>query len=241
MEDSERGKPLKVAFAISAIIVMWSGSYYFVKMAAPLESKVDISTLLFGASSLALFILSITIAIVAAIGFPYIMSELRKAAEEEARKVTKPLSGELKGRVLASQGYLIGEASVEPDLIEPKDRERLDEAIRLCQQGYNLLKDVGGPAESMVLNNLVFYSCVYGDRSRRDFLLTSARRLMEEGQRHDSVNLQLTACRAILQFGRDAEEKEKAYEALLDISIKKGVADKERKEAKRYMASFYSR
>lgn len=240
MRDAERGKPLRVVLAISAIVVMWSGSYYFVKLAVPLKSQVDMSTLLFGASSLALFILSITIAIVAAIGFPYIMSELRKAAEEEARKVTKPLSGELKGRVLASQGYLIGEASVEPDLIQPKDRERLDEAIRLCQQGYLLLKDVGGPAEFMVLNNLVFYACVSNDKSRRDFLLTSARRLIEEGQKHDSVHLQLTAYRAILQFGRDDEEKRRAYDALLAISIKKGVSDKERKEAKRYMASFYS-
>jgi hypothetical protein len=163
----------------------------------------------------------------------------REILEEilERTRVADRSERESKGRLLSSLGYVVGEMSSQVDSLDPTDRDRLAEAVELCQQGYNYLKEIGGPAEFMGLNNLVHYSAMLNDVGRREFLLEQARRLRDAGQEHKAVNLVLTGCRTILQFSADPEERRDARERL-KLLTKSAVSERDRREAKLYLDSF---
>lgn len=230
---------VKLVAALSFIISTWNISYYmishsnFEKLAA-LDSQ-DSAALLFDAASLSLFVISIVIGL---IGFPYIVSEVRRSAEDAVKANVQPLKDEMQGRIFSAIGYLKGEMSVNHEQFKALDREGLAEAIRGCEQGYGLLKKIKGPAEFAVLNNLVYYYCVSNDRSKSEFLVSSARRLLEAGSENNAINLQLTACRAILQFGKDQAERLKARDILIDIKIARESSEKEKQEAQRHLHAF---
>jgi len=145
------------------------------------------------------------------------------------------VSHEMEGRMLASMGYVLGEISIRPDSLEVVDPDRLKEAIALLQESYGKLREVGGPAEYMALNNLVFYSSFLEDSSRRDFLLVAARKLLEVGLLHNTKNLLLTACRVLLQFG-NTKEKRRARKILGEL-LQGSLSAKERREVELYLAS----
>lgn len=163
----------------------------------------------------------------------------REILEEvlERTRVGANLEKEFKGRLLSGLGYVVGEMSSQPGLLEPLDRDRLIEAVRHCQQGYDYLKEVGGSSEFLGLNNLIYYSTALNDVSRRDFLLEQSRRLIDAGQQHKATNLILTGCRAILQFSSDPEEK-KGVRKRLTALLQDSISDKERKEAQLYLDTF---
>jgi hypothetical protein len=228
--------------SINALI--WSITFYFAR-ASGLPDLRGVSgslmDLLFGSASLALFMISIFIGVVAVIGLPYIVSEVRKSAQDEVKEIVQPVRDEMRGRVFSAIGYLRGESSIDHERFEVTNKNGLAEAITLCEQSYELLQKVEGPAEFTVLNNLLYYYCVYSHneidryRSRSNFLLDSARRLLQAAIQNKSLNLQLTACRAILQFGRDREEKLRARDLLIDIKMSKESSEELKKEAQRHL------
>jgi hypothetical protein len=145
----------------------------------------------------------------------------------------------LEGRTLSLLGYVMGEASIESDNpVEVRDKSKLLKAIDLGQQGYEILKKIGGPSEYMALNNLVFYSCVLNDVARSDFLLEQARLLLKMGQDHNSINLMLTGCYALLQFGDSREEKTHAIGILRALQGSSNATAREQKEASLYISHF---
>jgi hypothetical protein len=157
--------------------------------------------------------------------------------EKDVRTSIELLQNESRGRVFSGLGYMLGEMSTGPDPMRPQNIEKLEDALELCKNGYDLLKRVGGPAEFHGLNNLVFYSAVHGNVPDSDLLLPEARRLKEAGETHNAPNLVLTACRAILQYSSDPEEIMEARAALTYIAEKPGP-EKQKKEAKLYLAFF---
>lgn len=231
-------KTLAGILLASLFVLIWVLSIYLAANSNILEKNAsELATIIFGATSVALILFSIFIAVAAVLGWQGIQNDVRETAKKIAQAEVKPLQDELRGRVLSVLGYTLGEMSMARGSLVPQDKERLDEAVRLCQQGYNYLKEVGGPAELMGLNNLVFYSALQGDLSRSEFLLKSARRLRDAGQERNAPHLQLTACRVILQFG-DSEEKSKARQVLMDLASKSGIPEQQRKEASLHLASF---
>jgi hypothetical protein len=222
----------KVLFAMSGVALIWAAALFLVR-SVNLEGRdtTELAALLFGASSLALFMMSLIIALVAVFGWQSLIDFYRAIALEAVKSSNEPLRKEISGQVYMQYGHVLGDLSLDPETFQPVNRDRLSEAIHMCQKGYDIAKEVGGPLEAIALNNLVFYSTIAGDRVRGEFLLKGARRLMELGQEHNTLMLQLTACRAILQYSGDRDEQRRAYELMSEISQNRRATDRERKEA----------
>jgi hypothetical protein len=145
----------------------------------------------------------------------------------------------LEGRLISLLGYVLGEASMKPgSSFEPSDRDRLEQAVSLCQKGYGLLRHIEGPAKYMALNNLVYYSSIAKDELRRGYILSSARELRSAGMERSDVNILLTACRAILQFSGDELERREALDILRQVKEFGKTTNRERKEAEDYLEHF---
>jgi hypothetical protein len=256
-QSSEVGqkKNLLQYLYLTLIFFIWCLSFFLITQShpAPIGDIGDIATLLFGAVSIALFLFSLLIGVLAIFGFQAIERYIRErvgisvtAAEIATNKKLKTLEYELRGRVDSALGYMLGEMGLEPGALTPEDPERLgrlEEAVAHCKQGYELLKEVGGPAEFTGLNNLIFYSCVYGKGVNRDFLLARARDLRREAQKHvgqGASNVILTACRAILQYGSDAQEIRDARATLTALISPANsiLPERLKKEAKLYLDKF---
>jgi hypothetical protein len=145
----------------------------------------------------------------------------------------------LEGKMLTWIGLVMGQASVDStNSLRVLDEAKLAEAVSWCERGYEMLRKIGGPSEFMALNNLVFYSSVLGNKARRHFLLEKARILQREGEVHNSLNLLLTACYAVLKFEDDPHEKAEAFETLRGIQHSYKATDQEKREASFYLAHF---
>jgi hypothetical protein len=239
-QKSPMARAIASVFSIGVVVLIWSVSYHIVRHARPekVSTSPELATLLFGASAIALFIFSLVVVALALVGWKSLLIAVREEATTTVKEELASMRNELRGRSLSILGYMLGEMNTRSDSLEPADKDGIAEAVRLCQQGYDFLKKLGGAPEFMSLNNLIYYSCVEGDRSRSDFILKSARRLMDAGQEHDVANLQLTACRAILQYGTDREERQRAHELLAELANKRNIPTRERREARFYMDSF---
>lgn len=236
-----------ILFAWIVILLIWFASYCISNNAYRIQrgDPGDLMTVLFGASSLALFVLSLFIAVLAIFGWQTLQENIRKSVEDSTKKITdnlvkdkiEPLENELRGRVLSILGFVIGETSIDPDTFEPKSRDRLRDAVINSQKGYNILQKVGGPAEYLALNNLVFYSALVGDKSKAKFVLDKARLLRDVGQKHDNQNLLLTYVRAVIEFGAEPGDIGEARTIAQGILSNSRSSDQERREAKQYLAS----
>jgi hypothetical protein len=87
------------------------------------------------------------------------------------------------------------------------------------------------------LNNLVFYSSLWGEAHKSE-LLEQARVLMAKGKIEKSKVLLLTACRAILMNDGRPEEKKQACDVLELLWKQKDLTERERKEVKRLLDLF---
>jgi hypothetical protein len=227
-------KMLKYALMLSVIVLAWVVSIDVAKTGlAPLSKlKVpDLATILFGAGSVALFIFSILVGIVAIVGWQAVEGKINEAVETATNERLAILENEMRGRGFAILGYVIGENSVLPDFSAPSNEERLTEAIFFCEQGYDRLKNTGVPTEFMALNNLLTYSCVLRDKSRRGYLLDGARRLRAAAEDHDSPNLLLTYAKTILEFSQEQEEVKEACSVLADVQSNPRLNEKQKREA----------
>jgi len=226
---------LKLAALLGISAFTWVGSFYLVRYSKiNYENKEELSTLLFGASSLALVVFSLFIAISAIFGWQAIKEIIRDKVEAAMNAKTKALEYEIKGRTLSILGYMLGEMSLDPNL-RVQDWERLKEANQFCQMGYDYLSQVGGPSEFMALNNLVYYSSLEDDQSRSEFLVEKARLLKKRGQKYNAMNLLLTGCGVMLRFGTDEKERNQARRTIEAIVSKGELSAKQRKEAKYYL------
>jgi hypothetical protein len=260
-----------------AWIWAWSFKIFAQASAEPIKrlDKGSLFTALFGASSIALFILSLLVATLAILGWQslkdYIEDKVGKAIRDRGKEVdeaikkrsmevdeaiekrnrrideaikerTQALENELRGRVATILGYTIGEMSLMPGSFKVRDRDRLGEAVVQCKAGYHFLRQIGGPAEFLGLNNLVFYTCVFEDglpKANEDWMLASARLLKDAGQQRDNNMLKLTACRVLLEYGAEPGEKERARNILNAMADKRSTAsERERKEAKFYLSKY---
>lgn len=145
----------------------------------------------------------------------------------------------LEGRMLSMLGYVLGETSIDSgNPLAVLDRDRLLKAVSLCERGYKVLKGVGGTSEFMALNNLVFYSCALDEEVRREFLLRQAKHLLNVGQEHNSLNLMLTSCYAILKLSDDQRERDYAMHTLHAIQHYDRATEREKEEAALYKVHF---
>jgi hypothetical protein len=198
----------------------------------------DRATIAFGAATIALILVSLLVGTIA-------IFEWQKLDETIRLAVTKgliPIDRKTQGRVFSSIGFALGELSTEPDQHECLNRDHLSEAIRNCQKGYDLLKEVDEREPAlMALNNLIYYSCIYGEESKGLYLLNKARELRDAGSELRSSTLLLTFCRAVLRYGTKRGEIDEAREIAGYVANDHRITDQQRREAKFYITALDSK
>jgi hypothetical protein len=235
---------LALVLLLGLVVLIWARAWYVMKAAKEMKtpgggavSLADQAAILFGASTIALVVVTLVLGVVAVFGWQTIKDSVRRDIEEGTRKRFDSLATELRGRELSVLGHIHGTLSSEPDRLEATNLDRLSEALWNCEKGYTLLKKIEGKVALMALNNLVYYSCIQGDRSKSRDLLRKARELKDAGDEYHDANLLLTFCRAVLQFGTDPKEIEEARSVASEVLTRKDLTDLQQKEARFYLAS----
>ncbi len=241
---------LKIILLLSLIALTWIIAVWIVtKAELPANASLgDLSSLLFGAASVALFILSFFVAILAIFGWQSLQSTINDRVDQKVSGQIKEIyaliehfQSELTGRQLSGLGFMIGELSHDLRVLDPTDPYRLEHSIQLCRQGYDKLKDSGARSGLllMALNNLVFYLCVRKGKKDREFVLTNARELRKAGEELDRPYLLLTYCRAILCYSSEPAERKEA-ETIAEELANSPIPENQKNEARLYLASFRS-
>lgn len=230
---------LKFSLMVCIIFFVWSRSvsimldYGALKKLSGL-SVSDLSALLFGASSIALFMVSVVLAGLTIFGWQAIIrGEIKKEVSRATEKRIQQLEHEMRGRVLNAMGYMVGETW-------PKEKAKLKVAVELLKQGYDeYLSKVEGPARFLGLNNLVYYSFLYYSCVRDEAplskeivkdMLKNAQLLLKKSLEHDAINVQLTAGRVILEYSTKDEDKRRVEEVLKDLVGDKRLPEDRKKE-----------
>jgi hypothetical protein len=243
---------MRICFWASGIIFLWVGSAAFLSFvfsekphpgAIP-PSLGDLATIFFGASSLALIIFSLLLAVAAIIEWQSLKTDIRKQIEaaEAAEKRVARMEKDLRGRSLTIMGLMMGTLHSDPlaEKQNPKEKDYLAEALYYCQKGYNALKDLDGNGKYMALNNILHYSCLLDLESRSDILLAQAKEIRDLGEKYeDSQYISpylMTYCRVALTFETDLEELKKAR-AKADSVLEMNLTSLQRKEAAMIAAS----
>lgn len=235
---------LVVSTGISFMVFLWTASFYMVTKALAMSlppkavpDQSDLMTLFFGASSLALTLFSFFFAGLGLIGWQSLKQNISEGIEDAMHGRLQSVQDEMRGRILNSIAIAIGVMHSDPLRLEQRDdqKEYLADAVDYSQQAYRLLKKVDGTAQYMALNNLVYFSCLYGQEHRRDFLLESARTLRALGEERNFLEGQLTYCRVILQFGSNIKDIADAYSTATSL-LKAALTERQRKEANFYVA-----
>lgn len=252
--ESTKMQKLHIWLWSSGIIFLWMGSAYFLsevlskkpnpEALAPTTS--DLATIFFGASSLALIIFSLLLAMAAIIEWQSLKRDVRKEIElaDAAEKRMTRLEKELKGRMHTVTGLVIGSLHSDPlaEQQDPRDKDYLGEAIYYSQKGYKILKEIEGNGKYMALNNMLYYSCLLGNESRRDVFLAQAREIKEISEKYEDSQYiapyLMTFCRVVLTFGSDSDLAELKLardraESLLEMNL----TSLQRKEAAMLAAS----
>lgn len=223
--------------ALSVIFLAWIEAIRLVRGSDVLSlPRADLATILFGAASLALFVLSIGIGVLAIFGWKSLQDAIRGQVKEDVNK----LESEMRGRTLSTIGYLAGEMSLKftESEVEIVDKERFAECIENCYKGYEFLSRVGGPGKYMALNNLLYYGIIAVEvpGARGGWLLQEALDLLKESEERNHINLSLTACGAILRFSGDEKQRRVVAEKLEGYRSNNKLTPKQRGEATRYLA-----
>jgi hypothetical protein len=245
-----RPRTLPIVFGISLIVLIWVLSLYVLLKALwlgvppkVLPSQGEMATLLFGASSLALFLFSFAFAGFSVIGWQSLRRTVYDELEAIMLKRAEVLEKEVRGRVLAGLGMIIGVLHSNPDQWEQADenKEYLPEAILYSREAYELFKDVEGNAKYMALNNLVYLSCLNDEDGNRAFLLNAARELYRVGLKLDSIDFLLTYCRVILQFEADVHEMREAFLISSDLRARKELTPRQKREAEFHATALHQK
>lgn len=238
---------IRVISAISLNLIMWAAAFYLVTTSELENASAekldfgDLAALLFGASSIALFSVSLVVALLAVFGWQAIQRMILDKVAEATNAKVKMLEIEMRGRMVAALGYFTGEMAMQSGILKPSDPIKLADAIRQCEKGYSILGELAGPAKYLSLNNFLFYSCVQGGQSRprADFLLKRADELLAASQDKDVVNPQLTACRVILEFSEVQADRERARKIIENMLNHPDITDKEADEANLYLKHYF--
>ena len=132
---------LKVVFFALFILLLWFSLYRISASAFGAQgghwpAALDMVTLLYGSASVALIIISILAAVLALFGWKALEDKIVESVQKATAERLDALENELRGRVAAIQGYLIGENSLSADALRVENPVRLREAISYCETAY---------------------------------------------------------------------------------------------------------
>jgi hypothetical protein len=263
VEEPPKGLPrwILISLGVSGIALLWAFIFYLVnevlsRGVAPISGQnavSDLATLLFGASGITLAIFSLVVGGVAVAGWNTIKEGVRKDVETTIRSDISQVEKELRGRVLANVGMVLGlfyartHEQVLPGQVHDDARARaerddyLAEVVEHCLRAYKMLKEVKSVGQFMALNNYVYFSCLHGRPSSRIILLEMARELRRVGEERGYWDALLTYCLAIDKFSDVPEDLRTAAGIALELKEKGNLTDRQRREAASLATSLLSR
>jgi hypothetical protein len=243
---------------VSVVALLWVlcflGIRWALSLGTPALNKEELSnlaTLLFGASGISMAVFSLIVGGVAVLGWSTLKENVRKEVEDVIREDLKKLEKELRGRVLAAVGMVLGLFYARTDDVMPgkgSDRqaraaERSDylaEVVGHCWRAYKELKEVNSLGQYMALNNYVYFSSLHGNPDSRSLLLeraTDLRKVAEEKSYWDAL---LTYCLAISTFSNEQTKIREAHKLAQELEKKGDLTVRQRREAAQLAASLSS-
>lgn len=107
------------------------------------------------------------------------------------------------------------------------------------QSAYRALQEIGSKAQYTALNNVIYYSCVAGKVTNKEYLLEKSEELREFSQENLPEPFWeglLTYCRAVLDLSDDKDQITKAYRISSGLLAER-LNKRQRNEAAHYAAS----
>lgn len=225
---------------LSSIVLVWVICYQVtLGMELPTDDIDTLIALLFGAASVAFFVISLLIGILAIFGWQSIKETIADKVRLETSAKLDELRTELRGRNYTTLGFLMAELSLDRDTLKPVSPDRLEYAIDYCREAYETLEKVPGLARMAALNNFAYYLTVRGKRSDGGLVMRLVQELRLEGERQSKTHWILTFCGAVLCYSDDQQQKTEVKKILEDL-LKENLPEKQKKEAEIYLASLSS-
>jgi hypothetical protein len=193
----------------------------------------DIATLLFAASTFAVFAFSILLAILAVVGWQTISENIRRQVKKAFKIKKRKYNKEIIGRHFSVMAFLVGYSSYDHKTLAVTDYDLLNQAIdygQIAARKFPKKQD----HSFYIANNLVSFLCLRGERGDKEQVLREAERLMKKAQPSGWNFMVLTACRAMCQYADDPQARE-AKKILEELSTSAISAD-DRREAKLHLA-----
>jgi len=204
--------------------------------------SVDFESLLFGASSVALFAYSVIIGLVAFFGYDLFRKIIADDVRASIQGQIDVQRKELEGKTAAHLGLSFGIIGSARDSL-PANYGLLGESVQFSTRAYEILREIGSKSQYMALNNLVFYGCELGKPEHREILLGRAEELREFSQQNLPTPYfegMLTYCRAVCDLSEDKDQMKRAYYIASGI-FTEALNERQRDEATSYATSLKKR
>ena len=201
----------------------------------------DFSDLLFGAASVALFMLSFLVAILGIFGWQNIQEIIKDRVQIAVRNETERMSSEIRARHLNGLGFMIGEQCHGWNALEPTNEEHLEHAIDLCRSAYNEIAKIQSADPILPLliqNNFIFYSTLRRRTEDGDLLLEKARDLRRKCESLNRDDFLLTYCRVVTCYSEDPAERGSVRKILEGLKSRVDLPSPQRREAVLYLKHF---
>lgn len=223
-----------ILIAIVPLVWLFGILLFFTLVENP-EKVRELPSLLFGASSLALFGFSFMVAVAAIFGWRRLENYIDRRVQEEVQKHEARTEKEMTGRIYSGMGFTLGRLSRRLDCLTPERSDLLDAAIFRTGQGLEKLEEIESSHAETSRNNLTFYLSLRGCTKDARQALSQRDEMLREGRHSLNTNRHLTYCLATLRYSRDAAERTEALEIVREIAASDHVTPAEKAEARLYL------
>jgi hypothetical protein len=156
--------------------------------------------------------------------------------EGEMKTRNDEIEKELRGRVTAVMGLVIGTLHSDPTAKVQKEEDEpyLLEAIYHSSEAYEKLGQLPGNSKYHALNNLVYYSCLLGVKSGQDKLIEQGRDLRDIGRKYRGLAAApylVTYARTVLAFSSDEDQIRDALGTIQQVRSMAGLSKLAEREA----------
>jgi hypothetical protein len=231
---------LAEAFVLSAIVLVWVASYRLtLDLEMPSVEVGDLMALLFGAASIALFVLSFFVGLLGILGWQTLKSTIAETTDAAISREVDRMSAELSGRLWAGMGYVLGRLARPEGAQVPNRGDLLEDAITRSRKAVETLATLPRAKEHHVaaMNNLAFYLACKGEQGDAAAARQLALHLQSDYGRTGNVGYILTYCKVLLTFPASGDDKKVLRETLLGLVKSTSTSEDQKQEARLYLAS----
>lgn len=243
---SKRGEPLTFGCGEVVLLLAFGAVFGAVIVGSlgftlPSGSLGDVTGLLFGAASVAMFVLSFLVAIVAIFGWQELRRTVVERVAEEARAGQEDIEHQINSRVHAGLALILGRTCREERGLEVKRGDLVDAAIKHCRLSiaeFRKTKRMSEERFAVVRNNLAFYLAIRGAAADASYALQLADELGEWAANYEGHEGSLTLCLVALRYSTEGAKREDVRKVLRQIRDDPAASQHEKKEAEEILASF---